>query len=469
MQRKRWLTVTMAFLACDGGSSNTKDDANDSLGQPGGGASSSPSREQDSDTSETEGGTSDMPDAPETKPCRDLGFALRDFDLSIGERYDDYDYDGYDYDDGYNPCGDDYYSQSFDCPSGWFLSVGHGNDDDVADLLVGIPGSETLRIAYGNDLLLYDNTRQDAQQTAHAVMGLSWMPADNARPDEILTLEHELGGDGSTFIVDPSGGEEDSTYTGARLYRRRLETIERVAFAPWDHMPTHTLRVDSDGDGQPDVVVATRDLGLQRFWIDDGELNTQTMYRWPLELYQLRGLTLGEFSGDSRIDLAYVANTGAAIELHVATQESNGTLQGVGNPTPLTGYVGAMVMGNLDGKGLGEIAMAYETSDGPASLTLLHREDDHWRFEAVEPLSIYDLALADLHGDGTPEVLVLTAQTLWAFDATDGSFTELWSTAPGSAIASTEDLNADGHPDLVLTNHDPGSGSILVGTCKDDA
>jgi hypothetical protein len=242
--------------------------------------------------------------------------------------------------------------------------------------------------------------------------------------------------------------------------------------------PANLVVTDVDGDGRPDLVVANADDQTVTVRLADP---AKPGYFLPAIILSTPGRTpldvaVGNLSGhaDGRLDIV-VATSGANSVL-VFTQTATGTFN-----APLTYAVGgdpqAVTVAALAGSGRADIAVAttantvsvlLQTSAGVFAPAVDYAT-------GVQPVAI---KAADLNGDGKLDLLTanygastgpgnLGLSVLFQ-GATAGTFLAPVHYATGyrSTALAVGDLNADGKPDVVVTNSglqgDPGSVSVLL-------
>jgi hypothetical protein len=245
--------------------------------------------------------------------------------------------------------------------------------------------------------------------------------------------------------------------------------------------PTTLAVADFNGDGIPDLAINNYGLGGGNVLLGNGD----GTFAQPTQAFTTGdspvAMVAADFNGDGIADLAVLNACGSD---DCATSTSPGTvtiLLGTGNGTlnaqAQSPQVGAlpqsMVVGDFNGDGIPDLAIANTGSSAGNSVTiLLGNGDGTFTTESVSPNAgqgFPGLAVADFNGDGKADLAVTDEfdyKMVILLGNGDGTF------APGPSNPSTGalpsavavgDFNGDGIPDLAVTNAIDDTVSILLG------
>ncbi len=298
----------------------------------------------------------------------------------------------------------------------FFLTLSDFNDDGLTDLAVVGSRSNDLRVLPG---------RGDGS------FGPRTRAAVGDAPDAIAL--GDVNGDGRADLVTANLATDDvSVLLGIGDGTYAPETR-----LPAGHAPVSVAVADLNADALPDIVVAnslSMDVSIL-LGLPGGGFAAQTRFPAGGALNNPRSVTVGDFNGDGRADLA-VANGGSVF------------LQ--------RGFV-SILMGAGDGTFSPQAT--FEASANPDFLTTGDFNDD----------GRIDLVVADL-GPGdpfpAPDVLVLLGSGTGAFGPPNGIATG--NNAPRSIVVG--DFNGDGRQDLAVARTSrnapatsPSEVSVMLG------
>jgi FG-GAP-like repeat len=216
---------------------------------------------------------------------------------------------------------------------------------------------------------------------------------------------------------------------------------------------------DFDGDGKPDVILAT-DSGVSVFLGNgDGTLRTAINTAGDPASH----LVTGDFNGDGKTDVAVLSNPRAHLDLMFGN--GNGTF---GTPTAYTTDTApnTVAVGDFNRDGKPDLAVTATQSAGVE----IFQAGLGGRFA---PKGTYQtgggstgMVVADFNGDGKPDLATIDqhGQDVYVFPGTGlGTFGTPTMYVVGSRpmFGAAADFNGDGRPDLAVSNFGSGTVSVL--------
>jgi hypothetical protein len=184
-------------------------------------------------------------------------------------------------------------------------------------------------------------------------------------------------------------------------------------------------------------------------------------------------LALGDFNGDGKADLA-TANYSLHSAVSVLLNNGDGTFGAPVSSYPVPLYATRLAVGDFNGDGQLDLAVAQTSfSSDPNAVSILLGHGDgtfaapvNYPFPGSPSVAAF-LAVADINGDGKPDLLVGTSILL---GNGDGTFQPPVSVLPpgySGFLGAVGDFNGDGKPDVVAYSvNAPGTNfdlAVLLG------
>jgi hypothetical protein len=186
-------------------------------------------------------------------------------------------------------------------------------------------------------------------------------------------------------------------------------------------------------------------------------------------------VALADVNHDGMLDLIVVNTGGAGGGQSVTVLFGDGTGKFPsampGSPFPLGGSPSGLAVGDLNGDGVPDIVVTDNSNNNRIFILLSDKPNNTYHAPATFPIGTapVGVAIADLNGDGVPDIVVtdnvLNAVTILTNTAAGANFTPAVVNLPansnpiGVAIA---DMNGDGFPDIVVANNVGSSVSVLL-------
>ena len=357
------------------------------------------------------------------------------------------------------------------------VAVGFGdfNNDGNPDLAVVNAGTNTVSIFLGRTSAEGFGFSQSADLTLQLTAGTANLLKDivvadfnkDGLPDIAVVSQNT---NEVILFKNTSSGPGDLSFDGGTSFGGLTSPVAMAAG-------------DFDGDGFPDLVVANSGLSGSNYTVSffhnnqaggfDPAVSVTVGNNTPSNVTSPNGLAIGDFTGDTKLDVAVSGTSGIGLLTNTST--------GVGNISFTLGssliYTSTTVVTLASGKidAGNTIDLVAGTSDNHI-VTLLN--DGSGNFTASTPLSVPDgtqgqIVVADLNNDGQNEVLVssgLTTGKVSVLDATTDPANPLaLDTNSPYAVDGTPmgmavfDTNADGKVDLVTANRTGNTFSLLLG------
>jgi hypothetical protein len=183
-------------------------------------------------------------------------------------------------------------------------------------------------------------------------------------------------------------------------------------------------------------------------------------------------ISLGDLDNDGKLDAAYSDWTGASATLSNAFGNGDGTFVTPVSSLVVTPKVYRTLIADVDGDHNQDILVTTYTDSGGGTL-VLRRGSGTRTLQPIVTIPIgfgvMGVAVADVTGDGRPDIVVAAARIWILENQGDGSFAPLLPMHPGIAPSEVKiaDLNGDGILDIVsagvTTDGSAGAMSVMLG------
>jgi hypothetical protein len=382
-------------------------------------------------------------------------------------------------------------------PNPQSVGIADFNQDGIPDLVVLTTADSSVRVLLGNG----DGSFQAARTTATGISPVSMVVADlngDCFPDlavvnntdqtvsVLLNLStqfavpvHYAAGKqpASVAIGDFNGdGFPDMAVANAKdgnvsiFLGRRDGTFQSAGSYFSGNDPVAIVTGDFNGDGKLDLAVANKgdaDISLLE---GNGNGTFNAPLTSPADLGPV-SLVAGDFNRDGNLDLAVLNQVLGRVAILINDGHGQGTFHFFA--TYLTGLnPQTIATGDLRGIGVKDLVFDYRPgAPGPNVGVLLGNGDG--TFQSVVNYSAGNgavgLAVADLNGDGKPDVVVtnITTNTISVLlNNGNGTLKPAVSYAVGAAPIAVvaSDFTHDGKPDLAVANSGDATVSLLVGS-----
>lgn len=245
--------------------------------------------------------------------------------------------------------------------------------------------------------------------------------------------------------------------------------------------PFGMIAADLNGDGRPDLLVANHDTDYVTFVRNDGG-GRFTSQQVPVHSKpHPHTVAAADLNGDGHIDL--ITDSWAENRLTLLFSDGHGgwNSPGVGLDTGRGAYVN-VVAADLDGDGNADLIMPNARPDEPHDSVTILFGDGHGHFQPAAQSPIvagpapFMVAVADVNGDGRPDILVANYSGHITDIANDGLtwlrndghrvFAKMPMRIAGRGVwrVAAGDLNGDGIADAAFINAADDTVTVAYGS-----
>jgi hypothetical protein len=333
------------------------------------------------------------------------------------------------------------------------VAVGDFNGDGNQDLATAhnvAPGEVSVLVGDGTGNFTISDTRGVGNSAREMAVG-------------------DFNGDGNQDLITASF---ENTGTVSVLRGDGTGKFPTVSTIFTGNNPFAVAVGDFNGDGKQDFVVTdtSTDVVTVHLGNGNGTFGGGTFFDagdTPISL------VVGDFNGDAKPDLA-VSGGGAVGTVSVLAGAGDGTFA---NATPATTFgigsnPGLLTMGDFNGDGRQDLAATSDQAVGKVSVLV---GDGNGAFTSASTPSVdenpFSIAAGDFNGDGNQDLVTANANEAGTVSVLrgngDGTFAADGSPTVGDFPlgVAVGDFNGDGNQDLATANHNvPGSLTVLTST-----
>jgi hypothetical protein len=351
------------------------------------------------------------------------------------------------------------FSARTDVPTGsgpQFICNADLDGDGKPDLIVANGDSNTVTIYHNNS----SPGTIAFTEVASFTMGANGYPIGVAAGD--------LDGDGKPDIVI------SNYYTQTLSFYRNASSpgnivMDSVLSLPSGNYILGASIADLNGDGKPEVIVACQGSNLISVYTNSSTLGHIAFSNETSILAPSGGspfkVVVADLDGDGKPDLAAANSYAGTVSVYLNTTPTGGVISFAGDVDFATGnFPEGVAIGDIDGDGKPDLVVANNTDN---TLSLLRNTSTVGNLSFAPQVTVnsgysaYDLVIADLDGDGKPDIAV------------DDQYNNTVSvhrniSTPGTiAISPNVDYNTGNIPYSITTADFDGDGKPDLATCND--
>jgi hypothetical protein len=328
------------------------------------------------------------------------------------------------------------------------LAVGDFNGDGLPDLVTATDRGSRVSVLLGNG----DGSFQSAR-VSDVGMSLSNLTAADLNRDGLADLVATNGGAGTVSVHLGNG---DGSFRPAASY----------AAGPF---PLPPAVADFNGDGAPDLAMRNLFEGFVTVLLNTGNGSFAPVAPAVVGTTPV-AVAAGDFNGDGIPDLV-TANLNSH-SVSVLLGNGDGSFRPAVN-IPLDIFPTSVAVGDFDGDGKPDIAVTDGVSGGQKVVVLLGNGDGTFQAPRDVPTGRFPgpLVVGDFTGGGIPDLAVLAGRGSQPGvyvhpghgDGTFGPPIVSPVATDFGAVMAVGDFNGDGIQDLVVTNNQHNTVSVLLG------
>ena len=338
--------------------------------------------------------------------------------------------------------------------------------------------------AAGSTLVPFVVTVEDAEQNPIPGVTVAWAVTTGdgrVSPTSAVTdAQGEaqttvmLGTSATTAVAARVSGLPDAVFTSS------------ISVFPTGTHPTAVAIGDFNGDGLPDLATANQDSSNISVLLNTTATGMSPSFAPNVDFStgQNPNLAIGDFNGDGKPDLAVTSPNENTVYILLNTTVSGATTPSFAAKVGFTvGSPGSVFIAVADVNADGRPDLVIASVDDPTVSVLLNTTatdaatptfTPHADFSTGLPIGL--LAIADLNGDGKPDIVTVGgAISVLPNTTVPGSATASFAAAapfsgPSSAGGvAVGDLNGDGKPDLAISKFNSNTVAIFLDTAPTGA